>query len=287
MKKIKYSLRSSSFVRMLRTNPLFAIGVAICAAWLVVMVFADLIAPCDPLLQDMAVRLQPPSAQHWFGTDSLGRDIFSRVLVGSRISIGAGIQCILIAAVVGMLIGGLSGYVGGILDDIIMRIGELFTSFPSIILAMVIASAMGASLFNTLLTMCIVWWPNYARVMRAMVIQVKSNEYVEASRSLGASRLRIFFKEILPNSIGSIIVLATVDFGNAILLFASLSYMGLGSPPPAPEWGAMVSNGAEQFSYWWVATFPGLAILSVSLGANFVGDGVRDYLDPKLRKTIS
>ena len=186
-----------------------------------------------------------------------------------------------------MLIGGLSGYVGGILDDIIMRIGELFTSFPSIILAMVIASAMGASLFNTLLTMCIVWWPNYARVMRAMVIQVKSNEYVEASRSLGASRLRIFFKEILPNSIGSIIVLATVDFGNAILLFASLSYMGLGSPPPAPEWGAMVSNGAEQFSYWWVATFPGLAILSVSLGANFIGDGVRDYLDPKLRKTIS
>lgn len=287
MKKLKEALRKNSVVRMLRTNPLFATGMVICVFWLLIILFANWIVPYDPLAQDMAVRLQSPSWAHWFGTDSLGRDILSRVLMGSRVSIGAGLQCIAIAAVAGMLIGGISGYVGGILDDIIMRIGELFSSFPTIILAMVIASALGPSLFNTLLTMCIVWWPNYARVMRAMVIQVKSNEYVEASRSLGASRLRVFFKEILPNSIGSIIVLATVDFGNAILLFASLSYLGLGSPPPAPEWGAMVSNGAEQFSYWWVATFPGLAILSVSLGANFIGDGVRDYLDPKLRKAIS
>lgn len=287
MKNKKAIFKNNTVFRVLRTNPLLTIGVVICVFWLFVIIFADYLAPYDPLLQDLSSRLQPPGREHLFGTDSLGRDILSRVLAGSRISIGAGLQCVIISAVAGMLIGGISGYIGGVFDDVVMRIGELFSSFPTIILAMVIASAMGPSLFNTLLTMCIVWWPNYARVMRAMVIQVKSNEYVEASRCLGASRMRIFIREILPNSISSVIVLTTVDFGNAILLFASLSYLGLGSPPPAPEWGAMVSNGAEQFYYWWVATFPGLAILSVSLGANFIGDGIRDYLDPKLRKTIS
>lgn len=273
-------------LRLMKNNRLFAVGVVICAFWILVAIIAPLISPYDPLYQDLLARFSGPNAQHWFGTDSLGRDIFSRVLVGSRVSIGAGFLTILFAALVGMIYGGVSGYAGGLVDEVMMRISELVQSFPTIILAMVISAALGPSLYNTLFAMVVVWWPNYARVMRSMVIQVKSNEYVEASKSLGASDFRIFFKEILPNSIGSVVVLATVDFGNAILLFSGLSFLGLGSPPPTPEWGAMVSDGASYFNYWWIATFPGLGILTMSIGANFIGDGVRDFLDPKLRKEV-
>ena len=279
-------LKRSAILRMMHASPIFVIGIAICLFWFVVIIFAWKISPYNPLEQNFAQKLIAPSWQHLFGTDPLGRDILSRVLVGSRISILAAVQCIAISAIIGVFYGGIAGYTGGIADEVMMRIGELFMSFPTIILAIVIAAALGGSLFDTLLTMSIVWWPNYARVMRSMVLQVKSNEYVEASKSLGASQFRIFFKEILPNSISAIIVLASVDFGNAILLFASLSYLGLGSPPPTPEWGAMVNDGVQHFYNWWVATFPGLAILSVSLGANFVGDGIRDYMDPRLRKEI-
>jgi peptide/nickel transport system permease protein len=286
MARLSDKLKRSAFLRMMHASPIFVIGIVICLFWFVMIIFAWNISPYNPLEQNFAQKLTAPSWQHLFGTDPLGRDILSRVLIGSRISILAAVQCIVIAAIIGVFYGGIAGYTGGIVDEVMMRIGELFMSFPTIILAIVIASALGGSLFNTLLTMSIVWWPNYARVMRSMVLQVKSNEYVEASKSLGASQFRIFFKEILPNSISTIIVLATVDFGNAILLFASLSYLGLGSPPPTPEWGAMVNDGVQHFYNWWVATFPGLAIMSVSLGANFVGDGVRDYMDPRLRKEI-
>ncbi len=271
-------------LRLMRNNRLFAIGVVICLFWVLIALIAPLIAPMDPNAQDMAMRFQPPSSDHLFGTDILGRDILSRVMMGSRISIGAGLLTVVFASVVGMIYGGVAGYAGGLVDEIMMRCSELVQAFPTIILAMVISAALGPSLGNCLLAMVIVWWPNYARVMRSVVIQIKSNEYIEASRSLGASNLRIFFKEILPNSVGSVIVLATVDFGNAILLFAGMSYLGLGSPPPTPEWGAMVRDGAQNFSYWWIATFPGLGILTMSMGANFIGDGVRDFLDPKLRK---
>ena len=273
-------------IRLLKNNTLFTIGVAICLIWLMTAIIAPKIVPYDPLEQDLLNRFSKPTAEHWCGTDSLGRDIFSRVLVGSRISIGAGALTIILAALVGMVYGGVAGYAGGYLDEIMMRGSELVQSFPTIILAMIICAALGPSLFNALFAMVIVWWPNYARVMRSVVIQVKANEYIEAAKSLGASDLRIFFKEILPNSVGSIIVLATVDFGSAVLLFAGLSYLGLGSPPPAPEWGAMVSDGSNYFTYWWIATFPGLGILTMSMGANFIGDGARDFLDPKLRKEI-
>ncbi|MCL1976352.1 MAG: ABC transporter permease [Firmicutes bacterium] len=272
--------------RLMKNNTLFSIGVVICLLWLIISILAPFIVPYDPLEQNLMIRFSKPSAEHWCGADSLGRDIFSRVLVGSRISIGAGIITIIFAALVGMIYGGVAGYAGGRVDEIMMRGSELVQSFPTIILAMIICAALGPSLFNALIAMVIVWWPNYARVMRSMVIQVKTNEYIEASKSLGASNLRIFFKEIIPNSVGSIIVLATVDFGNAVLLFAGLSYLGLGSPPPTPEWGAMVSDGANYFTYWWIATFPGLGILTMSMGANFIGDGMRDFLDPKLRKEL-
>ncbi|MDR0589632.1 MAG: ABC transporter permease [Spirochaetaceae bacterium] len=272
--------------RLMRQNKLFAVGFTVCLLWVIIAFAAPLISPYEPLAQDMKARFVKPCREHPCGTDSLGRDILSRVIWGSRISIEGGVLTIIFASLVGVVYGGTAGFAGGLVDEVMMRLCELVQAFPTIILAMVISTALGPSLFNTLLAMVIVWWPNYARVMRSMVIQVRSNEYVEASKSLGASPFRIFFKEILPNSIGAIIVLATVDFGNAILLFSGLSFLGLGSPPPTPEWGAMVSDGAAYLTNWWIAVFPGLGILTMSMGANFIGDGMRDLLDPKLRKEI-
>jgi peptide/nickel transport system permease protein len=275
------------FIRQIvRQNRLFALGLVICLFWVVIALVSRWIAPYNPLAQDLTARFAPPNFRHLCGTDSLGRDILSRVIIGSSTSISASLLTIIFAAIVGIVYGGIAGYVSGAVDEIMMRLAELVQAFPTIILAMVISAALGPSLFHTLLAMVIVWWPGFARLMRSAVIQVRSNEYIEASRQLGASNFRVFFREILPNSVGSIIVMATVDFGSAILLFSGLSFLGLGSPPPAPEWGAMVSDGAGYLSYWWIATFPGLAILTMSMGANFIGDGVRDFLDPKLRKEI-
>ena len=270
----------------MKSDPAFAMGFVLFVAWVLIALTARWISPYDSLAQDISRRFQAPSWAHWFGTDSIGRDILSRVLLGSRVSLFAGLATIALSSVFGIMYGGIAGYIGGTIDDVMMRVSEMVLSFPGIILAMTIAAALGPSLFNTLLAMVVIWWPNYARVMRSMVIANKQNEYVEASRSLGASHLRIFFKEILPNSIGPMLVLATLDFGNAILLFSGLSYLGLGSPPPTPEWGAMVADGALNFNYWWICTFPGLAILTMALGANFIGDGVRDLLDPRLRKQL-
>jgi len=275
-----------SLRRLVKSDPAFAAGLAVFAGWVMIAVFARWLAPHDSLAQDLARRFQPPSATYWCGTDSIGRDILSRVLQGSRVSLFAGLATVTLSAAFGLVYGGLAGYLGGTVDDVMMRVSEMVLAFPGIILAMTIAAALGPSLFNTLLAMVVIWWPNYARVMRSMVIANKQNEYVEAARSLGASHFRIFFKEILPNSLGPLLVLTTLDFGNAILLFAGLSYLGLGSPPPAPEWGAMVADGALNFNYWWICTFPGLAIMTMALGANFIGDGLRDLLDPRLRKQL-
>lgn len=267
-------------------NFMFKVGLVICVAWLVVMVCARWIVPMDPLAQDIGQRFQPPSAEHWFGTDSLGRDVFSRVLVGSQYSITAGLITVVFSFLIGMIYGAVAGYAGGIVDDVMMRISEMVQSFPPLILAMVIAAAMGPSIINSVFAMAIIWWPNYARLTRSIVISLKENDYVMASRLLGASRGRILFREILPNSIGPLVVMGTLDLGNAILMFSGLSFLGLGVQPPTPEWGFMVSDGVTAFQNWWVSTFPGLAIFTVAIGANFVGDGLRDYLDPKLRKQL-
>lgn len=274
------------FLKLMKNNPLLTVGLTICSGWLLIAIVAPYISPYDPLAQNLAMRFRPPSALFWLGSDSLGRDVLSRILVGSRISILAGLMTISFAAFIGTIYGGLSGYIGGRLDDIMMRGVEMVLAFPGIILAMTIAAALGPSLYNTLLAMVIIWWPNYARVMRGMVIANKENDYVEAAKSLGASHFWIFFKEILPNCLGQILVVATLDFGNAVLLFSTLSFLGLGSPPPAPEWGAMVADGVRNFNYWWIGTFPGLVILSMSIGANFIGDSLRDLLDPRLRKMM-
>lgn len=267
-------------------NFMFKLGLVICLIWLVIAVIAPLMAPHDPLAQNLDIRFQPPSGAHWFGTDSLGRDVFSRVLYGSRISITAGLITVLVSFVIGMLYGAAAGYAGGVLDDIMMRFSEMIQSFPPLILAMVIAAAMGPSIVNSVFAMAIIWWPNYARLTRSIVISIKGNDYVTAARLMGASRTRILFREILPNSIGPLVVMSTLDLGNAILMFSGLSFLGLGVQPPVAEWGAMVSDGVATFQNWWIAAFPGLAIFTVAIGANFIGDGLRDYLDPKLRRQI-
>jgi len=269
-----------------RDNLLFMGGAAVCMVWIIVALFSYQIVPYDPLAQDLARRFEPPSYDHWFGTDTLGRDILSRVLVGSRLSLTAGLLTVFIAGTIGSLFGALAGYFGGLIDDIMMRVSEMVMAFPAIILAMTITAALGPSLYNIILAMVVVSWPNYARVMRSMVIFVKQNEYVEAARTLGGSEPRTLFTEVLPNSMGPVIVMATLDLGNAILIFSGLSFLGLGAPPPHPEWGAMVASGMENFGYWWIGSFPGLAIFSISLAANFLGDGLRDYLDPRLRKSF-
>ncbi|ETT86230.1 ABC transporter permease [Viridibacillus sp. FSL R5-0477] len=263
---------------------LFKLGLFICAFWIFVVIFVPLIATHSTTAQDLSIRYQPPSFSHFFGTDELGRDVFSRVMYGSRISLSAGIITVIIAFSFGIFFGGIAGYKGGKVDEVMMRFSELIMAFPPLILAMVIAAALGPSIINSVIAMAIIWWPNYARLMRSMVISLKESEYVTASRVMGASHIRVLFLEILPNSFGPLLVMATLDLGNAILMFSGLSFLGLGTQPPTPEWGSMVSDGAKVIQNWWVSTFPGLAIFSISIGANFVGDGLRDFLDPKLQK---
>lgn len=268
-------------------NFMFKFGLIICTSWILVAILAPFLVKYDPIsFQDVNNSFQSPSTTHWFGTDSLGRDIFSRVIYGSRISITAGMITVIVSFVVGILFGGLAGYMGGLVDDIMMRFSEMIQSFPPLILAMVIAAALGPNITNSIFAMAIIWWPNYARLTRSIVMSVKENDYVIASRILGASNWRILYKEILPNSLGPMTVMATLDLGNAILMFSGLSFLGLGVQPPVAEWGAMVSDGVLTFHHWWISTFPGLAIFSVAIGANFIGDGLRDYLDPRMRRQI-
>ena len=270
--------------RLFKSNYLFTAGVIICLFWIAAAILAPVIAPYDPILQDLTLRLQPPSAAHIFGTDNFGRDIFSRVIYGGRYSLLAGCLTVIIAGAVGTFYGAIAGYVGGQVDNVMMRFSEMILSFPSLILAMIINAVLGSNLFNTMFALVIVAWPTYARLMRSVVLSVKENEYVTASEALGASKLRILVKEVIPNSISSVLIMATTDLGNQILMFSTLSFLGLGSAPPTPEWGMMVSDGVDYFNKFWVAGFPGLAIFTMAIGANFIGDGMRDLLDPKLRK---
>ena len=273
-----------SLKKMFKSNYLFTFGVIICLFWIIMAIIAPMVAPYDPVVQDLTLRLKAPSAAHIFGTDNFGRDIFSRVIYGGRYSLLAGCLTVVIAGCIGTIYGAIAGYVGGAVDNIMMRLSEMILSFPSLILAMIINAVMGSNLFNTMFALVIVAWPSYARVMRSVVLSVRENEYVTASEALGASRFRILLKEIIPNSITSVLIMATTDIGNQILMFSTLSFLGLGSAPPTPECGMMVSDGVQYFNKFWVAGFPGLAIFTMAVGANFIGDGLRDLLDPKLRK---
>jgi peptide/nickel transport system permease protein len=260
-----------------------AIGGTVVAIWALVAVVGPLVAPYQPDAVDVIVRLKPPSAAHLFGTDELGRDVFSRVLFGARTSLPAGLIVVLVGGFVGTLYGGIAAYVGGLVDEAMMRVVDIVIAFPPLILAMAIASALGIGITNAILSMVVVWWPQYARLSRGLVLTQRNQEYVQAARVLGYSPARILLRHIFPNALGPLVVLLTLDVGNAIITFAALSFLGLGVVPPTPEWGAMVASGRSLISQWWVATFPGLAIFSVVLGFNFLGDGIRDWLDPQGR----
>jgi peptide/nickel transport system permease protein len=268
----------------LRRYPLVLIGLLIVIGWVLIAIFASVIAPHDPLQQAVADRLTPPGQKGYvWGTDELGRDIYSRVLYGSRITIPAGIAVILIGSLVGVLVGSIAGYIGGLGDELLMRVTELFMAFPTIILAMAVTAALGPNIRNAIIALVIVWWPSYARLLRGIVLEIKHNEYVDATRSAGAGGIYILFNTILPNSVAPAVILMTLDIGNAILTFAGLSFLGLGPEPTSPEWGKMVAIGIDFFDQWWMWLFPGLAIASLVMAFNFIGDGVRDIFDPRLR----
>lgn len=277
-------LRLHRSIRTLRRNPLVLVGIIIIIVWAAVAILAPVLAPADPLAQNVMQRLQPPSQEHLFGTDELGRDIFSRVLYGGRITMPAGIAVIAIGCTLGLLIGAVAGFIGGAWDEAIMRVSELFMAFPTIILALAITAALGPDLRNAVLALVIVWWPSYARLIRGLVMEVKSREFVQGARCIGASPPYILFRTVLPNCISSAVVLATLDIGNAILTFAGLSFLGLGPDPTSPEWGRMVSIGIDFFDQWWMWLYPGLAIAILVLAFNFIGDGLRDILDPRMKR---
>ena len=261
-------------------QPLAVVGSVIAVAWIVVAIFAPLIAPYDPLAQNFAIS-QAPSGAHLFGTDELGRDVLSRVIFGSRVSVPIALLLVILAALIGGLIGGVAGYFRGIVDGFSMRMVDLVFAFPPIILAMVVAAVLGRGLQNAALAIVVVAWPSYARVVRGLVLSVGDSEYVESARLLGSSARRTLFRDVLPNVAGPVLVLATLDLANAILLLSGLSFLGLGAQPPQAEWGSMVADGAQYFQWWWIGTFPGLAIFTAVLAFNFLGDSLRDLFDPQ------
>jgi peptide/nickel transport system permease protein len=258
-------------------------AVLVLASWIVLAAAAPLLSPYGYDEQRVDESLQPPSGRHLFGTDDLGRDILTRVLYGGRVTLLVGVGVVSVASAAGMAIGTVSGYVGGGFDELIMRPTEVIMAFPSIILAMAIAVALGPGVLHAALAMALVWWPSYARLARGEVLNIRRLEYVDAEVAIGQHTWRILLRAIVPNIRASIIVLATVDLGSAIVTAAGLSFLGLGAVPPTPEWGAMVSAGRELPQAWWIAGFPGAAIFSTVLAFNFLGDAVRDLLDPRHR----
>ncbi len=259
------------------------VGLVLIILWMVLALLAPVIAPYSPLAQNVNDRLQPPSQAHIFGTDELGRDIYSRVLYGGRITMPAGLLVVVIGGMLGLLFGSVAGFFGGIIDESMMRLSELFMAFPTIILAMAVTAALGPDIRNAIIALVIVWWPAYARLVRGQVLKVKNQEFVEAAHCIGATRTRILIRTVLPNTLSPILVMLTVDIGAAVLTFAGLSFLGLGPEPTSPEWGRMVSVGVDYFDQWWTWLFAGLAIAGLVIGFNFIGDGIRDLNDPRLR----
>lgn len=266
-------------------NRLTYIGLAIASVVIVVAIFAPFLATHDVTAQNLELRFAAPSAEHWFGTDGLGRDVFSRVLFGARISLQVGIIVVAVSAVVGILIGSIAGFYGGWVDRILSGyLFNVFLAFPGLLLAIAFVAFLGAGLDKLIVALCIIGWVGYARVMRGQVLKVREYDFVQAARALGASNMRILFTHILPNAIQPLIVQSSLGMAGAVLSEASLSFLGLGIPPPAPSWGTMIEEARNFFSiYPHVLFFPGAAIALTVLAFNFIGDGLREYLDPKQR----
>lgn len=270
----------AQWMRTVTVRPVLLAGLVIVGFWIVVALTIDIWSIYDPL-KIVARKLQAPSLQHWLGTDALGRDVMTRTLYGARYSIAISLVVVIFSVVIGSVVGAAAGFFGGWIDSILMRLVDITLSFPPVLLAMAVAASLGPGLQNAAIAVIAVWWPVYARLMRGQVLDVISRDHIEAARAGGASSYRLLTKHILPLSWTPTIISATMDFGQVVLLAASLSFIGLGAQPPSPEWGAMISDGAAHFYSWWVALGPGIAILSLGLGFNFIGDALRDILDPR------
>jgi peptide/nickel transport system permease protein len=264
-------------------NPLGLAGLAIVVLLLLCAAFAPWIASQDPTAQDLTIRLQPPTAMHWLGTDRMGRDTFANLVYGSRVTLYIVVLVLVISAPIGLLVGSTAGYLGGRTDQVLMRITDIFFSFPRLVLALAFVASLGPGLNNAIIAIAITAWPAYARVARAETLAVRKSDFISAVRTQGASNWRIIFRHVMPLSLPSVVVRATLDMAGVILTAAGLGFLGLGAQPPTPEWGAMISVGRENIlDQWWVPAVPGMAIFIVSLGFNLLGDGLRDVLDPKL-----
>ena len=278
-KELRYSLH------LLLSNPISTIGVAGVLLLLIVTIFAPIMATHDPLEISLTGRFLPPSGEHLFGTDHLGRDIFSRVVYGSRISLTVGFITLIEATLIGTIIGLVAGYTGGTVDSVIMRITDVFLAFPNIILALSVAAALGRGIESVMIALGITWWPLYARLIRGQTLSVREEQYIEGAKLSGAGNLRIMLKHILPNCIAPLIVQISMDIGFTILAAASMGFLGIGAQSPSPEWGLQCASGSKYLVYqWWISTFPGLAIFISVISFNLLGDGLRDILDPRLRR---
>lgn len=265
-------------------SPDFVIGIAFLTVFLMLAVLGPVLVPAETNQLNVMQRFKPPSGAHWFGTDAVGRDIFGRVVAGTRISLLVVCIVLPIAVGIGTLLGAIGGYFGGTLDSAIMRVTDVFLAFPGFILAMAVNAVVGPGLTGAMIAIAFVWWPGYARLIRGEVLTLKGTTFVEGARALGGKDVRIVWRHILPQTITPVVVKMTLDVGYIILTTATLSFLGLGAQPPTPEWGAMVNEGrAFIIDYWWWSTFPGLAITVCVIGFNVLGDGLREVLDPHKR----
>jgi peptide/nickel transport system permease protein len=265
-----------------RTNPIAIAGLVIIVALVLMALFAPWLTTTDGVVQDLQNRLAPPSAEHWFGTDQLGRDIYDRIVWGARITLYIVGMVAIIVVPIGLAIGIVAGYVGGLVERALMRLTDIFLAFPRLILALAFVSALGPGIENAVLAIALTTWAPYARIARAEALTIRNSEFILAARVQGASTFRILKSHVVPLCLSSVIVRLTLDMAGIILTAAGLGFLGLGAQPPTPEWGAMISTGRQYLlDQWWVPTMPGLAILVVSLGFNLLGDGLRDVLDPK------
>ncbi|AOT71374.1 nickel transporter permease [Geosporobacter ferrireducens] len=282
IKEIRFSLY------LLQRNKLTQMALFIVIGLFITALIAPYTVPYPSHIRDEAIpskKLLEPSAQFYFGTDELGRDIFSRVLYGTRISLNTAILSVGLALLIGVPLGAIAGTIGGWIDELIMRITDIFLSFPPLLLAIAIVSVMGPSLQNAMLAIALSWWPWYTRLVRGQAISLKERKFIHAAEAIGTSPAKIIFSHIIPNTISPVIVQASMDMGGVILTIASLSFLGLGAQSPTPEWGLMISTSRNYFlNAWWYSVFPGIAIFITVLSFNLLGDGFREILDPKTRK---
>jgi peptide/nickel transport system permease protein len=280
--------RQHRALRRFRQSPLSMVGLAIILALLAIAIFGPFFVPYPKDASgalNIREKLDAPSWQHLFGTDQVGRDVFTRVIIGARVSLIAGLVVIVLAFTVGTLLGSIAGFFGGQMGEGIMRLTDIFLTIPDLILAMAFAAALGPGLLNVMIAVSLVWWPGYCRLARANVVALRDSQFAEAAQAIGASRVRVLFTHILPNAFPTILVKASMDIGFAVLTTAALGFIGLGTQPPTPDWGVMIADGRKYLrEAWWFSTFPGIAILLTVLAFNLLGDGLRDVMDPRARR---